>query len=259
MALDWTNKLKEQKTEVKAGDPITLEVQTNAADPTKVTFTWTKTTDANPAPVTLANQAESRVFTISQTTADDSGRYQVTASEPGSQTPAITTWEELSIADEDEKPPSGPPGEWDADFATSSRTVAGIGALALTALSLAVFFAWNTSGLTLSEGVALGLLASSAVLIVFGVWLSAIEVRGQQRLRAAVGDSRSAWSELAGKAPEVLKEFGGLTPAKAVLATAVVPLICATVVAFQSLSPSSSEPSDSPSESPSPAASASAQ
>ena len=241
-------------------DALALEV-TVSPPLDDVTFRWEK---GAVLLVELTGEAGQH-FDKAEPTVDDSGTYTVKAWRTAGvdKSDEVLGGECQVTVTEAEAPnpnpnPTQPPGEWDAEFAGQVLKYAAGAAAAMLLVIIAVAFLKASIAWT----VALGMLAIAAVLAAGGIAVALIDLRGRARATAVVtNDARGLGQETLKAAGDILKAWGALGLASAMLALAAIAMISATTLGWRSLpdpTPATASPGASASASPSASASSTA-
>lgn len=233
----------ETDVSVEANAALTLQVTPDAPSDS-VEFTWDKDGHALAEGLSEGNSK----YHVAVATEEHSGSYRVTAwrkGEDDAKSEEVQTAWQVSVAGAATPSPGQPPPpplEWDAGFA---RWVVGV-AVGLTVGMFAVVLVVAFLKEDIAWTIALGLLSVLAVLTCFGVAVALIDLRGRARAAQVVTD-RSIFGDALDKAPEILKAWGSLSLAAALLALAAIAIIALTVLGYRSLPDPAGTPSSSPS------------
>jgi len=239
---------------VEEGDSLILEVEVESPD--DVHFEWRR--NANQVVLDTVGAA-GQTYQIADPTPAHAGKYTVSAWRgdgrladdrvPGGEC-------EVKVGGDEPQEPPVSPLEWDGKFAGQVlRYAAAAGALMVALIALVA----AQSG-SISWTVAVGLLAIAAVLGAAAFAVALIDLRGRARAAGVVADNaRGLGADTLKATADVLKAWGGLGLASALLALVAIALIGATVIGYRSLpDPAAASPSASASSSASASASASA-
>lgn len=214
---------------VPEGAALRLEVGATAPQGASLAYCWTH--DDQPI-----SGLDADALAKANVAAADAGRYavSVTATLDG-QTSAPSRSTTCTVTVTSAPPAPGTPPDvalvWDASFAktvfTAGMALLGVGWLVLLVVVSVVS---DTARM-----VAIGLLMVSIALGVSGCVLALLDLRGRARIAEAGTTGRGFGEDAIKQVPDIIKNFGALGLASAVLLLAAVAMICVTVIAWRAL------------------------
>lgn len=214
---------------VPEGDPLRLDVRASGPPGARLDYSWTH--DGRPIP-----GLDSPALAQANAAAADAGRYavSVTATLDGqTSAPATSTTCTVTVTSPPPAPGKQPdvPLVWDASFAKTVFT----GGVALLGAGWLVLLVVVSVVSDTGRMVAIGLLMVSIALGVSGCVLALLDLRGRARIAEAGTTGRGFGEDAITQLPDIIKNFGALGLASAVLLLAAVAMICATVIGWRAL------------------------